>query len=174
MKKLFKNILLIILIVIFVLSLLFLGLMLSIHTALRLSTIINILLLVAFIYSILYMRKSKPKVGKIIIIVEILLLLFYISTILINFSLVKNDKPPKFYLYITPTCQCGSNTTHYNCLAYGITSTTVDYVDGTTKTHWIIFSYKDYDIGTDIFPRYVNGQISDERLVELLEERKHK
>ena len=96
------------------------------------------------------------------------------ETRLINFSLVKNNKPPKFYLYITPTCQCGSNTTHYNCLAYGITSTTVDYVDGTTKTHWIIFSYKDYDIGTDIFPRYVNGQISDERLVEILEERKHK
>ena len=85
MKKLFNNILLVILIIVFILSLLFLGLMLSIHTEIRLSTIINIILLAM-----------------------------------------------------------------------------------------VIFSYKDYDIGTDIFPRYVNGQISDERLVELLEERKHK
>lgn len=174
MKKSFKNILLIILIIIFILSLLFLSMMLAIHTEIRFSTLINLLLLATFIFSILFMRKSSPKVKKIIITVEVLLLILYIVMTLININLVKNNKPPKFYLYITPTCQCGSNTTHYNCLAYGITSTTVNYVDGTQKTHWIIFSYKDYDIGTDIFPRYVNGQISDERLIEMLEERKHK
>ena len=172
MKKMFKKILLVILIIMFVLSLLFLGLMLSIHTEIRLSTIINIVLLAIVIYLGLYLRKAKPKVRMIIIVAASLLLLFYITTVIINISLVKNSKPPMFYLYITPTCQCGSNTTHYNCLAYGVTSTTVDYVDGTTKTHWIIFSYKDYDIGTDIFPRYVNGQISDERLEEILKERK--
>ena len=172
MKKMFKKILLVILIIMFVLSLLFLGLMLSIHTEIRLSTIINIILLAIVIYLGLYLRKAKPKVRMIIIVAASLLLLFYITTVIINISLVKNSKPPMFYLYITPTCQCGSNTTHYNCLAYGVTSTTVDYVDGTTKTHWILFSYKDYDIGTDIFPRYVNGQISDERLEEILKERK--
>ena len=172
MKKLLKNILLIILIIMFVFLLLFLGLMLAIHTEIRLSTIINIILLAIVIYLGLYLRKAKPKVRMIIIVTASLLLLFYIATVIINISLVKNRKPPMFYLYITPTCQCGSNTTHYNCLAYGVTSTTVDYVDGTTKTHWIIFSYKDYDIGTDIFPRYVNGQISDERLEEILKERK--
>ena len=172
MKKMFKKILLVILIIMFVFLLLFLGLMLAIHTEIRLSTIINIILLAIVIYLGLYLRKAKPKVRMIIIVAASLLLLFYIATVIINISLVKNSKPPMFYLYITPTCQCGSNTTHYNCLAYGVTSTTVDYVDGTTKTHWIIFSYKDYDIGTDIFPRYVNGQISDERLEEILKERK--
>ena len=76
--------------------------------------------LVAVIFSVLCIIKASPKVKKIIITVEVLLLILYIVMTLTNIYLVKNNKPPKFYLYITPTCQCGSNTTHYNCLAYGV------------------------------------------------------
>ena len=173
-KEIFKNILLVILIVLFILSILFINTILAAQTKLRLATILYTEIIVIFIYSIWCTRKISPKLRFATIGIEMLLVLFYCTTFFINLNLIKNDKEPIQYLYITPVCQCGSSSTHYNFLNYGITSVTVDYIDGTTKRHWILYSYKDEDIGTDIFPRYMQGQISDERLIEILEERKHK
>lgn len=129
---------------------------------------LNIFLIALFIFSIFYMRKCKKKTRNLIIILEIFLILLYLFTFIINIVLINKHQTPIFYFVKTIYPDC----VEYLCLYYAIAEVTVKLPDNSIRNEYILYSYQDRDLGTNIFPKYVTSKISHSEYLEYLEAKK--
>lgn len=137
---------------------------LNILTQIPYHILANASIIITFIVSFFYILKKDKKTKHLFIMFYAIIIFFYLLTFIINYTLVNKNQKPLFYWKKI----IWDNSTEYFCLNYAINEVPVTYLNNTTKHFFILYSYKDRHIGINIFPRYVRGEISNEKLLEYL------
>ena len=158
----------IILILIFILSVIFMFSILWIYAIANNHLYLNIFILTLFIFSIIYMKKCDKKTKHFIITLEILIVLLYLFTFIINVGLIYQHKKPLFYFYK----MVYNDSTEYLCLYYAINEVGVKFPDNSIKNFYILYSYNDRTLGSYLFPQFITGKIPRSSIMEYLSENK--